>query len=219
MNKKENIKEIVNHAESIKDEMEFLYERLYELENTEERKDPLKFLVGNENLRMYLYKLLGRRSFNALKKAIRDNRPIVISGANYITGKTTLKNVLKHMGVNVMESTDVHEIKLNNFIAAPIQNLEKMLFDESTLKPSKEHWFDFYEKNKEFIIAGNELSAVYSLYLKFCNDNKIEPLNDLSFYKKMHRYFSMRIVLKNVGDRTIHMLVKEGEADGTGKEL
>lgn len=213
MNK--DIKEITNYAESIKDDMELLYERIRELESAEEGKDPLKFL-RNEDLRMYLYKLLGERGLSSLKKAIRNNKPIVVSGAEYTTGKTTLKNVLKYMGCNVIESIDAHEIKLNNLITEPIENLKELLFAEID-----GHWSDFYEENADFITDGIEFNAIYNRYLVFCRDKKIKPLWQSDFYKKMHRLYSVEIVIKRNSKGVKEILVKKdkGEANGAGKEL
>lgn len=88
--------------------------------------------LKKENIRNYLCKSLGRRSFRKLVHAIEADREIIVSGiSGVVTGKTTLVNVLKKMGCKVKEEPDTFLLYLENAVHDGIPNLIEQLFDES----------------------------------------------------------------------------------------
>ena len=56
---------------------------------------------------------LTKKQKSDIKRAIKNNIPIIISGKQGATGKTTLMNLLKKQGIVTYELWECQEIKLD----------------------------------------------------------------------------------------------------------
>lgn len=70
-----------------------------------------------------------------------------------------------------------------------------------------QHLNDFYSQYKSVLIGGSS-SANYQLYLDFCKENKIPPLEKLPFSQRMCNYFPLKSVVKRINkNRTIKVWI------------
>ena len=56
---------------------------------------------------------LTKKQKSDIKRAIKDNTPIIVKGKQGATGKTTLVNLLKEQGIVAFELWECQEIELN----------------------------------------------------------------------------------------------------------
>lgn len=61
----------------------------------------------------YLESLLGKGKANKIKAAIKAGTPILITGPQIPTGKSTLCEVLRKTGATVFEQHEMYEVTLN----------------------------------------------------------------------------------------------------------
>lgn len=97
---------------------------VYEIQHNED------FQEGLMTFHEYINTVLSLQEQGKLKSATRLGQTIIIKGKSGPTGKTTLAEILKKKGCNVIEANDeVHYIELNRLIKDAIPGLsEKVRF-------------------------------------------------------------------------------------------
>lgn len=65
---------------------------------------------------------LTKKQKSDIKRAIKDNIPIIVKGKQGVTGKTTLVNMLKEQGIVAFELWECQEIELNEPLKVRCQN-------------------------------------------------------------------------------------------------
>ena len=59
---------------------------------------------------------LTKKQKSDIKRAVKDNVPIMVKGKQGVTGKTTLVNMLKEQGIVAFELWECQEIELNKLL-------------------------------------------------------------------------------------------------------
>lgn len=79
------------------------------------------------DLKTYLTNLLGGQKAKRLLQAVSDGQPIIITGPQIATGKTTLCEVLRKAGASVFEQWEVYEVNLSKPLETPTPRMADLI--------------------------------------------------------------------------------------------
>lgn len=79
------------------------------------------------DLKTYLTNLLGGQKAKRLLQAVSDGQPIIITGPQIATGKTTLCKVLRKAGAPVFEQWEVYEVNLSKPLETPTPRMADLI--------------------------------------------------------------------------------------------
>ncbi len=79
------------------------------------------------DLKTYLTNLLGEQKAKRLLRAVSAGQPILITGPQIATGKTTLCEVLRKAGASAFERREVCEVNLSKPLEEPTPRMANLI--------------------------------------------------------------------------------------------